>query len=265
MANVNAVYGPVLISTIIYAFLYGLATIQTLLFFKFNDKVHPANKVAVAVLWVMSGLDLAFISHFVYYYVILAASRGENERIPWSFTGYTAVDLSLLAFAQILYTVRLWQQVTDHKTLRAVVCSTLAALIGASIGLAIYLPVRMATAKSSTEYAKSSAFVLFALANGSLIDWILSCTLSFGLIKGAGRNFGWTDSSFVVFLAYVLNTGTFAALFSIATVISYALNDFSLAFVNFKIIHVALYFNSFLAMYAFPPPRQLTTYNISTG
>ncbi|KAL0577767.1 hypothetical protein V5O48_004225 [Marasmius crinis-equi] len=285
MVNVNAPYGPTLIAIIIYAFLYGLATIQTLLFFKFNDRLHTANKVAVAILWcvqasvepafelrvvrrVMSGLDLAFISHFVYFYVIQADMASTVQRLQWSFVGYTAVDFSLLAFAQALYAVRLWQrksraelldsfrpsnppevlELTNNKIFRWIISSVLAILIGISIVLAIFLPYHMATAQSGGEYNSYSRFVLFALANGSIIDWILSCTLSYGLIKAAGTNFGWTDSSLVVLLAYILNTGTLAAIFSIAAVVAYALDQMSLNFLPFKVIHVALYFNSFLAM-----------------
>ncbi|KAF9263161.1 hypothetical protein L218DRAFT_1077419 [Marasmius fiardii PR-910] len=251
MSNVNAPYGSTLIAILVYAFLYGLATLQTLLFFRWNDRLHLANKIAVTVLWVMAGLNLAFISHFVYYYLILTEADSANNKMPWSFIAYSAVDFLLLSFSQMLYTARLWQVLSrlDSRLLRHLLCSILAILLTASVALAIFLPFSMARASTAEAYTDHLfALILFALVNGTFIDFVLSCALIYALIKAAGKNYGWTDSSMVVLMSYAVNTGAIATLFSLGAVLGYAVNQFNLTFLAFKIVHVGVYFNSFLAM-----------------
>uniref|UniRef100_A0A0W0FSG2 DUF6534 domain-containing protein n=1 Tax=Moniliophthora roreri TaxID=221103 RepID=A0A0W0FSG2_MONRR len=238
-------FGAPFIGAIFYMFLFGVATTQVYLFFRFNSQVYFLNKGAVIVLWIMALLDICFLFHYLFHYLVVNRSDGT---MIWSFNAQLTMNFLLMNLAQ-------WR-VLHTTAMAGFKCSA-----KASPG-----PLRMPVAINFGEpgllhlYIKPYArwrWVRYSckrqvLINSIIIDLIISLSLMYGLSK-FGNKLGWTDSNFIFIVAYMVNTGALATLFCVSSFIPYLVKSLTGAKENnecitFKIIHTGLYLNSFLAM-----------------
>ncbi|EEB87502.1 hypothetical protein MPER_15128, partial [Moniliophthora perniciosa FA553] len=77
--------GAMMVGTLLAAFLGGLASLQIALFFGSNKGDHWGHKASVFLLWLVDILQLCFIFHATYYYVITKGVRSlEHNQFVWS-------------------------------------------------------------------------------------------------------------------------------------------------------------------------------------
>jgi len=67
---VAATYGSALIGAMVASVLYGIATLQTYLYFHYYPEDNLRLKLMVAVVWVIETLHVAFVNRFLYIYLI---------------------------------------------------------------------------------------------------------------------------------------------------------------------------------------------------
>ncbi|KAG6836207.1 hypothetical protein H0H93_010319 [Arthromyces matolae] len=69
MSDLNNTVGALFLGTVGSAFLYGFTSLQTYWYFHRWVRDPHVNKFAVALLWILDTLHLAFVIHAVYTYV----------------------------------------------------------------------------------------------------------------------------------------------------------------------------------------------------
>ncbi|ESK87615.1 hypothetical protein Moror_1929 [Moniliophthora roreri MCA 2997] len=242
-------FGAPFIGAIFYMFLFGVATTQVYLFFRFNSQVYFLNKGAVIVLWIMALLDICFLFHYLFHYLVVNRSDGT---MIWSFNAQLTMNFLLMNLAQWSYTLRLWQVLSVQRKLRLVLCACLSLLILENLAFCIYISSHMHVGDGFATLASVRTYMIIVLINSIIIDLIISLSLMYGLSK-FGNKLGWTDSNFIFIVAYMVNTGALATLFCVSSFIPYLVKSLTGAKENnecitFKIIHTGLYLNSFLAM-----------------
>lgn len=241
----SSIFGSVLIADLVATFLFGIACVQTVTWFKTSRRVPTFNKFVISTLWTIDALHTFLVAHFTYYYLV-GVPASPSTGIVWSNTAVTGIEILLSNLTQILYAVRLWQlKVSPVQWL----FPPLVILMIVHIFFNIYVPVRISELHSVADFGNPDFLwvPVFEFGLTSLIDLVLSICLIYSLAI-SGRRLGWTDSVLKVYVAYSLNTGILAGLFSLTAIIAYLANPDSLLFFAFKIVGTEFYVNSFLAM-----------------
>ncbi|KAJ8073197.1 hypothetical protein PM082_020066 [Marasmius tenuissimus] len=241
------VLGPVFIGNLFEAALVGIVTIQAMVFVQRPGSIW--DKLMGIALWLLTFLhliaivDFSFGSIFVY--------KGSLERpIPWSYLLAAILDLLISNITQIFYGVRLWK-IIRKSHYRTLLFTILGLLLAVNLALDIYIPYRLCATVPQIVSLLTIDFkwaVGLAFSLTSVIDGILSVALVVAL-HSATKRVDWTDNQFYVVLAYVVNSGALASVFSITCPLAYILIKESLIFLALRNILTALYLNSLLAMF----------------
>ncbi|KIJ25929.1 hypothetical protein M422DRAFT_72010 [Sphaerobolus stellatus SS14] len=80
--DIKPLYGPALIGLVATAFMSGLTSLQTFLYYRQYPRDHLILKLFVGIIWILDTAHLAIGIHFVYYYTVLR--WGELLLIPLS-------------------------------------------------------------------------------------------------------------------------------------------------------------------------------------
>ncbi|KAL0056969.1 hypothetical protein AAF712_016413, partial [Marasmius tenuissimus] len=164
-----------------------------------------------------------------------------SDLIPTEFTDTPSFNHSVYAF-------RLWK-IIKRTYFRTFLFIILGSLLAVSLSLAIYVPYRISKVENIIDILEINFKWAVTLDFGltAVIDCILSATIVVMLYR-TNKRLDWTDSQFYVFIAYVVNSGALASVFSIIPPFMYALLPKSFVFLPFRFVLTALYFNSLLAM-----------------
>lgn len=243
----DATFGATFIADLIAIFLFGIATVQSAIFFKTNLRVPYLNKLTVLVLWLLNGLHVVITTHVTYFYLV-TVNGDALVPLVWSYIASSVLELFLTNATQILYSIRLWQLLKDN-TYRALVFIPVGALIAFCLAMNIYVPFQLSFVENIPALANINFpwAVILDFSASSIIDFVLSLSLIYCLAK-SGKKLDWADKSATVVAAYVLNTGIIASIFSLFCIVIYVVMPNNLIFFAFKIVLTGLYINSFLAM-----------------
>ncbi|THU98503.1 hypothetical protein K435DRAFT_964938 [Dendrothele bispora CBS 962.96] len=138
----NDTYGGSLICCMVMLVLYGLAVLQTYMYFMNYGRDSFAMKALVGFVWSMATVHAIFVCHTVYHYVVLSYSNPlslfDGE---WSVYAATSVGVVLcfciqMFFARMLYFL-------TKKRWRLIVTSVLGVLILGQVAFGIYLSYRL--------------------------------------------------------------------------------------------------------------------------
>ncbi|KAJ8073138.1 hypothetical protein PM082_020006 [Marasmius tenuissimus] len=237
---------PLFIGNLFEASLFGIATIQVMVFLQ--RPVSRWEKLACVILWCSTLLHLIAVIQFTYENIFIHEGDLREVHTPWNYSLSAVLDLLISPLTQIVYAFRLWK-IIKRTYFRTFLFAILGLLLAFSLSLAIYVPYRisgvpmiMGVLTIDFKWAVALDFCLTAV-----IDCILSATIVVMLYR-TNKRLDWTDSQFYVFVAYVVNSGALASLFSIIPPIMYLTLPLELVFLPFRFVLTALYFNSLLAM-----------------
>ncbi|KAF5374235.1 hypothetical protein D9758_004729 [Tetrapyrgos nigripes] len=73
----NLSIGSIQVAERFVIFLFGIGTIQTIIFFKTNKYIFYWNKIAVFLVWLLSVIHVLTTSHLTYHYLV--TTRGDLE------------------------------------------------------------------------------------------------------------------------------------------------------------------------------------------
>ncbi|KAK1228814.1 hypothetical protein PQX77_008133, partial [Marasmius sp. AFHP31] len=115
--------------------------------------------------------------------------------------------------------------------------------------LNIYMPYRFS--RVPQFYGLLSIDFGWAVTLAFGLTSVIDCTLSASLVvmlHKANKRLDWTDNRFYVALAYVVNSGALASVFSITCPFAYNFMSTNFIFLALRFVLTALYLNSLLAM-----------------
>ncbi|KIO09685.1 hypothetical protein M404DRAFT_281385 [Pisolithus tinctorius Marx 270] len=89
-------FGSVLVGVLISVMLYGIAFLQTYVYYMQYPEDASATKLLVAAIWILDTLHTSFMCHMLYYYLITNYGIPESlEHIVWSFQASVLVHVVL--------------------------------------------------------------------------------------------------------------------------------------------------------------------------
>ncbi|KAJ8073172.1 hypothetical protein PM082_020041 [Marasmius tenuissimus] len=241
-----ALMKPIFIGNIFQSCLVGMVTTQALVFL--GRPVSRWNKVICIIIWSLMILHLISIVTFSYKAIFVSKGNMEGAPIGWDYSLMAILDLLIANITQIFYAVRLWKVMKNPRS-RLVVFSFLGLLLAFSLGLDIYIPVEVHRVPEITKLLhinfKWAVIVSFFLTPA--IDSIVSVALIISLHKTETR-MDWTDNQFFVVIAYVVNTGAIASIYSIICPIAYVRMPDNFVWLALRNVLTPLYLNCLFAM-----------------
>ncbi|KAJ8691368.1 hypothetical protein PTI98_010952 [Pleurotus ostreatus] len=173
----------------------------------------------------------------------------------------------IIAWAQSLYILRIWRLANVNMIKRRLVLT--GALVFASLGS---LVLGLCTLRTQQCHPRLNVVSLFlsdttyrlSLTQGArfeVLAWevfsclISTCIIDFSistilvmLLARQPKGTSWTDSTAIVLASYALNTGLCNGVISTASIIAYAIDRRSYAFLGIRVILSTVHINSLVAM-----------------
>uniref|UniRef100_A0A0W0EYH8 DUF6534 domain-containing protein n=1 Tax=Moniliophthora roreri TaxID=221103 RepID=A0A0W0EYH8_MONRR len=235
--------GAMMVGTLLAAFLGGLASLQTALFFGSSKGDHWGHKASVFLLWLIDVLQLCFIFHATYYYVITEGvwSPGHAQFI-WSLKLQIFLQTLVMSATKLLYTIL-------RRLTRKWIPIVLFILLAAEYGLGSYFAYEVTTVDLLQDVflVHFKTYIFLAMAFNCATDIIIAIALVYTLVKSR-PSLEWTNSNFTMLAAYVINTGGITGFFSLVALIGFAIGVTSPLYIVFVMALPQLYVNCFLSM-----------------
>ncbi|KAI6158130.1 hypothetical protein BKA82DRAFT_4067215 [Pisolithus tinctorius] len=97
-------FGSVLVGVLISVMLYGIAFLQTYVYYMQYPEDASATKLLVAAIWILDTLHTSFMCHMLYYYLITNYGIPESlEHIVWSFQASVLVHVFMVAVVRCFF------------------------------------------------------------------------------------------------------------------------------------------------------------------
>lgn len=237
--------GAALVGVVISCILFGIAIVQTHLYYYNFPKDWMLQKASVGVLMALATLHMVFTIHALYYYLIVNFGNPEGlDTIVWSFKLQVLFNTLIVFLVQGLYAVRIWK-LGKHfsRFLPAVVGFTVAC--GWGVGFLL-----IDKAYEETTFSNLSAmspFIYMAFTTATAIDAILASAMCYYLNWGRSPFIG-TSNKIVTVMRYVLITGFLTSACSLSTLMTYALMPDNMIFIGIDFLLPNIYVNSYFAL-----------------
>ncbi|KAI0253248.1 hypothetical protein BJV78DRAFT_222799 [Lactifluus subvellereus] len=202
--NLNNTMGMLLIGLIFDTMLYGIVFFQMYLFFTNGVRDKTSLRVLVAVLWILDTLQLALLSHAMYYFLILNYARPETLAFSvWSLDLEIAPSVIVTFTVRCFFTVRLWHLSRGNKILIGIIMAFALPQLGIGLGMCV-TSFRTQKFSELPDYMglltvqMSSAAVAEALITGSLLYYLnRNKEMGTGRVHSLiNRVIVWTDAHF---------------------------------------------------------------------
>ncbi|KAK0192772.1 hypothetical protein F5146DRAFT_1191721 [Armillaria mellea] len=266
-ASLNGTFGAVLISVIVSSCLFGVTCTQTWYYFtRYSDSI--VMKVLVSAIWVFECCHMCFISHAIYYYLILhygdPASLAEIP-VVWSVSLNIATTDIITFLVYLFYARRIYYLSKHNVPLVAVVVILSISRLGASFGVtgyrlglmvllrhydlclivtvfSMYLKYFLFFARPSMRNLMRAALVLHVVTD--LLVAVSLCYYLHNSRTGIKR----TNTMIDKLMVYAIHTGLTTAFVDILVLAFNKAYPDNLVYMAVYLILANLYSNSFLAM-----------------
>ncbi|KAF5372558.1 hypothetical protein D9758_005187 [Tetrapyrgos nigripes] len=242
----NENYGGSLICCQVMLVLYGLAVLQTYMYFMKYAKDSIAMKALVFFVWSMATVHAFFVCHTVYHYSILTYTRPlwiiDGE---WSVYAATSVGV-VLCFCIQTFFGRMLFLLTKGK-LRWFITPVLAALVLGQVAFGIYLSYRMFSIWSLVnihEMVYDAMVPLFVIRVAS--DTLTSVALCYVLFDSR-TSFGKSRELIKTLIIYAMERFVLTTLVVLVQTIILVARPESIWAMVIEFVTAQLYTNSFLA------------------
>ncbi|KAL5532457.1 hypothetical protein ACEPAF_6027 [Sanghuangporus sanghuang] len=216
--------GAVLIGLIFASILFGIANVQSLIYYQ-----NPANdpkymKWTVMVLWLLDAFHLALVSHAIYGYLVTDfGSPTAVTKISWSLCVLVFVTILSDSTIALFYVYRVW------------------IMSGMAFGIKAF------AFKSVLEFTEISWLVYINLGLSVASDFWCALCLCYYLAKGR-TGIRTSNTTLSTLMLYIISTGLLTSLFSICCLVLAAAVPRSYFSIGIYFCLSELYFNGFLGM-----------------
>ncbi|KAK7456452.1 hypothetical protein VKT23_010701 [Stygiomarasmius scandens] len=239
-------YDSMMVALLLSSILCGIATIQAIVYFCANKGDPVGHKFAVGFLWLIDVLHLCFFFHATFTYV-LKESRAGFVPYLWSFKVHSFAEVIIMTATKVMYLIRIWRL---KRLINRWVPIALGVSLIADYVFGMLLASKLASLSLLHQLVDAPfEWAAFAfMSTTSATDFLIGGVLIYTLAK-SGSNLSWTNSSWTMLSAYIINTGIIAGIFSLVTLISFSVgNVWNPLFIVSEILLPQLYVNCFLSM-----------------
>ncbi|KAJ4490841.1 hypothetical protein J3R30DRAFT_3694660 [Lentinula aciculospora] len=244
--NVGETYGGMMVGLLLSSLLCGIASIQAAIFFC-SKKTDPiSHKLLVGILWALDVLQLCFVFNATYFYVVDQVGIS-SPPFFWSFKIQIFMQTLIMSLTKLLYISRLWKL---KKFVSKWVPIGLGFYLVADCALGTVFAYEVYTVRVLHDLLAMNykPIIILSMCSTSVSDLLVGGTLIYALAK-SNTNLSWTNSSFEIFVAYLVNTGIITGLFSVAVLIAlFAIGVQHPVYIVSEIALPQLYINCFLSM-----------------
>jgi len=252
MGLLDDTFGATYIGVVLATFLYGILTLQTYIYW--IRYVHDSrfDRLFVVTLWVIDTLQLIFICHMQYWYVIENfANPAALQYNNWSFNMEVGLTTILTFMVQAFFARRAWQFTSGmgNRMTASRKTKVLGGLIGMmsltqlGFGMGCFGMVWVLTMYQ--QFIQYKWLVAGWLVSAALCDILIVYMLSTALMTQR-TGFGRTDALIDKLLRYTINTGLLTSLIAIVDLITFCMMN-NLIHLCFNFILGKLYTNTLLA------------------
>ncbi|KAG0699472.1 hypothetical protein DFH29DRAFT_47329 [Suillus ampliporus] len=239
-------YEALFSGAIISALLFGLTNVQVSIYFQTHtSKRITFYKLVVIWLWTLDALHLAFIIHFVYYYLVI---NYENivalTEVVWSFKLQLVFDVLITNGIHLLYCHRIWTVSKDQARPFLIVAGI---VVVAGLCVDISLVWIIYQHSFFADLAQTKWVIFMAMGTSASLDALIASSLCY-LLATSRTGFPRTDSFITKLIHYTIDTGCLTSICSMTVIITCVLMPHSFIFLCFESIVAKLYVNSYIAL-----------------
>ncbi|KIM38423.1 hypothetical protein M413DRAFT_30246 [Hebeloma cylindrosporum] len=258
--------GAVFLGTSASSLLFGLAIVQTRLYYHNFPKDWTFQKVSVAVLMTLATSHLLFILHAVYFYLIVNFGRlAALESIVWSFKLQLLINHDGYLSSKLIR----YESVETRETVLAILARSRCVHLAGGWAVGIFAMVNSYERKYFTDLDSMRRIIYAAPAIATSVDVILATALCYYLRRSRSAFVGGTNNKILIIMRYNAenNNGSHSACSLSALItasedipsleafltghicsLQYAIIPRTLVFAAIELLLPHLYVNSYLSM-----------------
>ncbi|KAG2343301.1 hypothetical protein BDR05DRAFT_309625 [Suillus weaverae] len=239
-------FGALFIGAIITTVLWGVTNVQVFIYFRTRKGTGMTfYKLVVVWLWILDALHLVFIVHGIYYYLVTNyANIAALQELVWSAKLVVPVEISIIVGVHFLYAHRIWIVSQGRSRTLPIIVSILVVL---GSGIAISLVLAVYRCHLFADLIKIKWETYSTLGTISFIDVFIALSLCY-LLATTRTGFSSTDSFVTKLMGYTISTGCLTTVFSLASIITFAMMPNNFIYISVKNIVATLYVNSYIAL-----------------
>jgi len=242
--------GAAYIGMVASAILFGVANLQTFMFFRMYPREKLYIKIAVVLLLILDGLSLFLNAHAVYHYLVDNFGRYTALlTIVWSVRLQVVVNVVIICSVQTLYAMRM----SKFSELGAPYLKWITWLVWSGLacgyGIGIVLIIETYAISNLQEINEIRWAIFMSFGASTIIDFMIAVAMCFYLQQGRSTSgYSYTNSMVSTLTQYVLCTGVVTSVCSTTSLVAFAVMPHNLIFLSIQFSLTKLYVNSFLAM-----------------
>ncbi|KAH7925906.1 hypothetical protein BV22DRAFT_1128675 [Leucogyrophana mollusca] len=243
--DVAAVVGPVNITTVVTALLFGCSIIQTYIYYGAFAKDRHIIKIMVVAVMILELAHLACAVDSMWYLSITVYVNPQKLAV-WPVSGILMVPITVVIrfLVQFYFTFRLWK--LSDATLLSISC-TILSLVAAATGFAV-----AGTAFGMTDLndycATQRPLITLFLVSQAVADATITLALVYHLRQKRVMAFSRTATSIDKLILWTAETGFVSSTLAILIVIFFLTLEQTYVWNALYVCFGSVYANSFLAM-----------------
>ncbi|KAK0433199.1 hypothetical protein EV421DRAFT_1910348 [Armillaria borealis] len=248
-------FGALYIGATIAAILFGVTSLEAVIYFTRFPHDWWIHRYSVATLWILDALHVALSTHALYFYLVTHFGDFVTLGAPtWSFRLQLVIKMSIVLWVQVLYAIRLWKLGRHFpKTFPWLVFLGVAAVFG--IGIFSLRDVYIAPTFADIDDVKAGIYTVFCVIPAS--DLVIAISMCYYLHQiRAATSYSNTIAFLLLLMRFILISGLATSACSLLSLITYAAWPDSFIFFAFDFILPKLYIISLLAMFNFRKDHQ---------
>ncbi|KAI0659168.1 hypothetical protein C8Q70DRAFT_155265 [Cubamyces menziesii] len=241
--SLNETLGAAFVGDILAACLYGLTTLQTLIYFGRSRKDPLLLKSLVILLWALDSLHLILVSHTVYSYTITNFGNVPALLKPtWSVIGQVFVTGVSDGIVRAIYCYRIWM----FSGRKWIISTAIAIGTLTTCGSSLAYAGSGLRENTFIELERFSWLLYFSLSWAFVSDLLIAATMCTLLAKRRNGALRKVDHAIRVLILYSVNTGVLTTLCTLMALIAYAVSPHTFIYIGFYFLLPKLLLNSIL-------------------
>ncbi|KAJ7578232.1 hypothetical protein C8J56DRAFT_969458 [Mycena floridula] len=241
--SLNLLIGPIMVGVIIGVFLYGIATVQSYIYFRSDacvkDKVWL--KVLAACVWFLETLLTILGCSYLYYLTITHFGQYSRlDDVSWSLSGFVVVHCTMVLIVQSFYAWRV--RVISGRWLVSVI-----AWIGSFCRTVLSLTIAVLMHKEGiiTQFkAKYPYCIPFSFSLSLTIDMLNTCSICYYLHRSR-TEFKATNALIDHVMIWAIETGLIISICAVLMLILEVSRPDWNIWIGFLMFYTKLYSNAF--------------------
>ncbi|KAL4253772.1 hypothetical protein ABKN59_003008 [Abortiporus biennis] len=243
LPNLDTSLGAVLVGLLVTSMLYGITCVQTYIYYTGTGKRDKISlRGIVAFLWVLDGLQLVFLAHLMYHYLI---SNHHNpialNTTPWSASGFNIPTNLNDVTTRAIFIYRIWKL---GKNMSLTIGLTIMNFVCSAFGFAMTAKLRQLNSFQRLPEIQWLIYCVFGSI--AFIDTAIAATLCI-LLWRMQTGFAKTDSELQKLIKYSIHTGSLTSFVAISALVSYGIMSHNLVYIAIYTTLPKFYLNALLA------------------